>query len=154
MVDARIKGYMGFDNTIVVKKAAKELLRECGLQSHLPKFFCPDGIVVLALLCNAVAKFVDESYYDYKSSLIAEAICQHGNCWQDNGVVYFETSVGQISFHVFDDEDRFLSSANGRNWKGGWMQDKAISIAEAFLNGGECAILEYHYDKWLTEVQG
>lgn len=133
--------------------AISEVLKAWGLQKHTPKFFCADGYVILALLCNAAAKFIDDSFYDYKSMLIWKAINDHNSCWKDEGVVYFETSVGQISFHVFEDEDELLPAANGRQWLGGWMQDRCVEIAMAFLNGGADGEEEYIFSEWLDSVQ-
>jgi hypothetical protein len=100
-----------------------------------------DGLVVAALACNAAAKFIDPEYYDYKPELIEKAIRESGcPCWYNDGVVYFDTVIGQLSFHVFDEDGDFetmLPSANGREWIPRWNQDFIIELLEVFFNDSD-----------------
>lgn len=131
------------------------------------KFYSPDGLVVISLLCNAAAKGQEygifpayPDFYDLKPVLIKAAAKRHTHVWkqddEDSLIVYFETCVGQISFHVFPEESDFfnlLPNPNGREWRGGWMQDEAIGIALAFLGNGDDE-LELDLRRFLATSQG
>lgn len=130
-----------------------QILRHFGLQAYMPRFKSPTGAVIIALLCNAAAKWCDGSLYDYKSWFIRDALIQHENNWSDEGIVYFETPYGQISFHTFDEEDELAADANGREWAGGFMQSNAYDIAHQYLFDGDCEIEEYYYSGWLRSEE-
>lgn len=143
-----------------------EIIKEVLRPWQLPwsdKFLSADGLAVAALLCNALAKFYCPSFYDYKPDLIRAAAERHNHVWKERDewgdmVIYFETVVGQLSFHIFpeEDEDEFfglLPDSNGRTWAGGWMQDQARGLALAFLNEDD-GYLEYQLERFLATAQG
>lgn len=134
------------------KEGKKEVLRAWGLGEFIgdPRLETPDGKVLLAHLCNAVAKF-DPFFYGYKPGLIAAAAEVHPFCWKREGIIYFETCVGQVSFHVFGDEGSLLSERE-TPWAGGWMQEGAYIMALAFL-GQLTKKEEMEFDRWLAEQQ-
>lgn len=133
------------------------------------KFLSPDGLVVIGLLCNAAAKDQEWGafrewcwpyFYDLKPEIVELAAKKHTHVWKeiDGGsyIVYFETCVGQISFHVFPEESDFwelLPDANGRQWAGGYMQDNARALALAFVNETN-DYLEYECQRFLANAQG
>lgn len=131
-----------------VAQAAKEVLTAWGLQPHMARFLnCSDGLALLAHLCNAGAKLIDPMLYEHKPLLVQYAAETHPFAWHRDGIVYIETVVGQVSFHVFEDETEHLSERE-TPWAGGWMQDFAEHMAHAFLFGED-----YSFEKWLAYFQ-
>ena len=123
----------------------RAVLRFWGLPPH-EAWYTPDGLVVAALLCNAAAKLAvwygedQDYYYAIKPRLVETAAAIHADVWRGfdgfgDLVVYFETAVGQISFHVFCGEGDWdaLPTHPGRRWARGRMQDYALDVAWAFL---------------------
>lgn len=139
------EGLFGYTHVRELVKDIRTVLLAYGLP-YSSKFLSPDGLVIAALLCNAAAKSQEWGalqefpyFYDIKPFLVAQAAGKHLNVWyeREQEVVYFETSVGQISFHVFFGEGpdwTLLSEPNGRKWEPRYMQDNAEAIAKAFLN--------------------
>ena len=139
----------------VIQKSAQRVLRTWGLQRYLPQFLAStDGLALLAHLCNAGAKFFDPSLYDDKPILVRYAAERHAFAWHRDGVVYIETCVGQVSFHVFGREGRHLTerSPDTGPWAGGWMQDMALEMAEEFL-GISYPVQTSRFDRMLNSAQ-
>ena len=113
---------------------AEEVLNWYGLNSYALDFIrSQDGLAVLANCCNAAAKDYDNDLYLHKPRLIVEASQNNPGAWANEGIVYIETPHGQMSFHVFEDEDDGLPAANGRTWSGIPLQPIAREVALAFL---------------------
>jgi hypothetical protein len=110
---------------------------------------CADGLALVAHLCNAAAKFICSSFYEMKGELVEAAANAHPFAWHRDGVVYIETCVGQVSFHVFEDCDLDLIPERDTPWAGGWMQDRAREMALAFLNDE----LDPEFERWIRKVQ-
>lgn len=120
--------------------AARIVLRAWNLHGALPQFLASaDGLAIVAHLCNAGAKRIDDSLYAYKPLLVRVAAEAHPFAFARDGIVYIETPVGQVSFHIFHGEDALLprAEAEHRPWAGGWMQDIAYDMATAFLYGDD-----------------
>lgn len=133
-----------------VKHAANQVLKAYGLQRELPRFLgCPDGFALLAHMCNAAAKFIDPDFYEIKGLLVQAAADAHPFAWHRAGIVYIETCVGQVSFHVFEDVDVSLLPVRQTPWAGGWMQDGAELMARAFLSEDLC----HEFEQWIQEQQ-
>jgi len=132
-----------------MKGSAMKVLRAWGLQHHTSRFMsCADGLALIAHLCNAAAKFKSYDFYDLKPALVQAAAEAHPFSWHREGVVYIETCVGQVSFHVFGDVDLSCIPERATPWAGGWMQDKAYEMALAFI-GGE----DPRFETWLAQTQ-
>jgi hypothetical protein len=127
-----------------VESMAQEVLDAWRLSRHQRRFLQSlDGKALLAHLCNAAAKEFNPSFYEYKSDLIFQAIEGNPQAWQEDGIVYVETPVGQVSFHVFEGEDDDLPPAHGRVWCGLPNQWKARSMALGWL---------YHWPMWVIDL--
>ena len=140
-----------------VREAAQSVLRVWGLLPHTDRFLSSaDGLAVLAHLCNAGAKFFDSSLYDDKPMLVHIAATNHPFSWYRDGVVYIESVVGQLSFHVFEDSGGYDGlierTREDGPWAGGWMQDGAFMIALAFL-GLLTEMEEVEFNQWLERNQ-
>jgi hypothetical protein len=133
-----------FDWATENRRMAKEVLEEWKLERHLDRFLQhADGRALLAHLCNAGAKQFDYDLYYYKPDLIRLAAEGNPRAWQHEGIVYIETRVGQVSFHVFEGEDDDLPPADGRVWCGKHNQWKAWSMALGWL---------YCWPRWLIDL--
>jgi hypothetical protein len=122
---------------------ARKVLTHFDLQDHTDVFLAyPDGIAILANCCNAAAKWYDDTLYQYKPTLIKIAAPQHPECWAEQGIVYFETSVGQVSFHALYGEDKDLPPAQGRTWSELEYQMNAPLVAQAYLQGWPKEVLQ------------
>ena len=132
-----------------MKEDALSVLRAWGLQHHAPRFLSSaDGLAIVAHLCNAAAKFICSSFYDLKPRLVEAAANAHPFAWQRDGVVYIETCVGQVSFHIFEDIDLSCVPTRATPWTGRWMQDNAYQMALAFLG-----VEDHTFDDWLAREQ-
>ena len=120
-----------------------------GAQSETARLLSSaDGVALVAHLCNAAAKQICESYYQYKPMLVQYAAEIHSFSWHHNGVVYIETVVGQVSFHVFEDETEYLPERESGQWAGGFMQDAAYEMLQAFL-----AEEDADFERWIIDTQ-
>jgi hypothetical protein len=122
----------------MLRKIAGEVLRLWKLEDHLDRFVDdPDGLALLANLCNFSAKCKGQGLYAYKPYLVRQAALTHPISWsdKDQGIVYIETILGQVSFHVFKDEDKGLPDARGRKWSKLDYQFTAPLVAAAFMHG-------------------
>lgn len=84
-----------------------------------------NNIVSLPLVINLLnysAKTIDDSFYDYKSKMIFFLIDVHNYTWGKNGIVYSETPMGQVSFHVFNNEDRLAKFKGLHNRNRKWSK--------------------------------
>jgi len=138
-----------------VTTAVQEVLSAWGLRHYASRFLSSaDGIALVAHLCNAGAKFVDDTLYDLKPLLVQYAAELHPFSWSRGGIVYIETVCGQVSFHIFEDEDMYLSVRCERSgpWAGGFMQDIALALAEEFLGIGD-DLDTYRFERTLSQVQ-
>jgi hypothetical protein len=138
-----------------VVTAVREVLSAWGLRHYASRFLsCTDGIALVAHLCNAGAKFIDDTLYDLKPLLVQYAAELHPFSWSRDGVVYIETVCGQVSFHIFEDEDMYLSTRCELSgpWAGGFMQDIARELAEEFLGIGDDRDT-YRFERTLSQVQ-
>lgn len=94
-----------------------------------------DGLALLANLANLSAKEFDEGFYAIKSTLIAHAQRMSNHCWSNDGIVYFETAVGQVSFHVFDEDMEVLNPMRHvEEWVGWATQAIAPELCFEFLD--------------------
>jgi hypothetical protein len=103
------------------------------LNKHLNKFnkiknyseYLKDNINTLPFLANLInkyAKVLDNSFYSAKPMLVKQLATSHPETWAKGGIVYTETPLGQVSFHVFEGED-YLAEGLGldnklREWSG------------------------------------
>lgn len=97
----------------------------------------PDGVALATNLANWSAKTLCPSFYGHKEMLIAWLVEYHPLVWQDRGVVYVETTFGQVSFHVFKDEDKLAPPAYGRAWTGEDTQQNAVALVAAFCTDND-----------------
>jgi hypothetical protein len=114
----------------------KEILDVVGLKWATAKVIAsPDGLPLVANLCNYLAKTVSETFYNFKEYLLFHAVESHNLYWYDEGILYFETLVGQVSFHVFSDEweEIILPEAHGREWSQIETQFKAPALIVEYL---------------------
>ena len=95
-------------------------------------FVTPDGLALLANLVNLSAKTISEQWYDWKGLLVEMALQCHNHCWVNDGVAYFETCVGQVSFHIFEDVD-FDPQRHAEAWSGIETQYYAAELIIEFL---------------------
>ena len=114
--------------------AARAVLDAWGMPDAPEVFLAdPSGTAILANLCNAGAKEIDDDLYEHKPTLIRHAVALGADAWADDGVVYIETPLAQVSFHVFDGEDVGLPEANGRVWDGLRLQCVAKELTLCYL---------------------
>lgn len=93
-----------------------------------------EGLALLANLVNFSAKVVDEQYYDLKPAVINAAMVASNHCSLVDGIVYIETAVGQVSFHVFpEDEEIFDPRRTYDAWSYEETQFRAVELIESFL---------------------
>lgn len=118
-----------------LRQIAVEVLTWFDLESHVDRFLaCADGLALLANCCNCAAKWFDSDLYDYKPFLIRLASMHpEADAWSEDGIVYLETGLGQVSFHAFYSEEQRLPEANGRTWSGLEYQMNAPLVAQAFI---------------------
>lgn len=122
--------------------AAFKVLSWFNLEEHVERFIeSADGPAILANCCNCAAKCFDCNLYDLKPFLVRLAAESHSDAWQDGGIVYIETCVGQVSFHALYGEDEGLPEANGRVWSEIKYQMSAPLVAKAFLEGRSIAMI-------------
>jgi hypothetical protein len=116
---------------------ACEILEYFNLDEHAEQFLtCADGLALLANCCNCAAKCYDDDLYEHKPLLVTLAATHPDACaWQDQGIVYIETEIGQVSFHALYGEDGDLAPAQGRIWSGIEYQFNAALVAQAWLEG-------------------
>lgn len=113
---------------------AQRILRCFDLEDHSMDFIQDGhGLAILANCCNAAAKWFDVAFYELKPFLINLACARLDDCWQHDGIVYIETSIGQVSFHALSGEDKALPGANGRTWSGLPYQMNAPIVARAYV---------------------
>lgn len=125
------------------KPVAHEILAHFNLDPYAHLFLAsPDGLAILAICCNCAAKWYDPNLYEHKPDLVSLVTSTDIECWQEAGIVYIETCVGQVSFHALYGEDKGLPEANGRTWNGLEMQFNAALVAKAFLYGWSKYALE------------
>lgn len=107
----------------------------------------PTGAALLALLCNAAAKTFPALYAE-KSLLLRHAIAlsgdwwatphQYGDTYPADTVIYLETLVGRMAFHVKRSDPLLvdvLSTAptSDRGWDGQSLQSRARELALVWL---------------------
>src|SRR5450631_889931 len=98
-----------------LKMIAIEILAHFNLEAYADRFiYSPDGLAIIANCCNYAAKCHNYDLYQHKPYLVELATQNHPECWQEGGIVYVETCVGQVSFHSLYGEDEGLPDANGR----------------------------------------
>ena len=117
-------------------EVVKKVLDVVGLKWAATKVIAsPDGLPLVANLCNYLAKTVSETFYGYKEYLLFHSIEGHNLYWYENGILYFETLVGQVSFHVFSDgwEEIILPKASGRVWSQIETQFEAPALIVEYL---------------------
>ena len=93
-----------------------------------------DGLALMANLLNWSAKVVDPDLYYYKPGLIDEALghCLLAGYDEKEAVVYIETAVGQVSFHVDSAEHEWLPT-RPLPWAGYGAQQSAAAMCKAYL---------------------
>lgn len=123
--------------------AGEYLLRIWNIPAE-PDFFHGDGWAVLANLANWSAKTIDEEWYDWKPLFVQRALDEALSAWIDGDdwetIVYVETAVGQLSFHVFIEDgvrDSFMRSPRG--WSGEDNQPWAVACCWEFIGVPQCA---------------
>jgi hypothetical protein len=102
-----------------------------------------DGFALLINLLNKVAKEIDPSYYYYKPILLNRLLKIHPHAWigkDDDGyqVVYAETSMGQVSFHFFENVKDY-SGRSEEKWSGKHNQEIADKLLKKYVK--ECSTL-------------
>jgi len=95
-----------------------------------------EGLALIANLVNFSAKVINERYYDLKPQIVNEAAAKSNHSFYDDdqGIVYIETAVGQVSFHMFEDEGEVFNPLRTvERWSGKETQFRAIELIEEFL---------------------
>jgi len=94
-----------------------------------------EGVALLANLVNWQAKVDNEGWYDYKPALVDIAVRNAINTWVADGVAYVETPVGQVSFHIWEEDDHFdPMRSGGGEWSGEPTQEYAVELLREFLS--------------------
>jgi hypothetical protein len=97
-----------------------------------------DVLLLLAQCCNALAKSQSPYWYGHKEEILRMALSKAvPSLRYRDGVIYGETSEGQVSFHVFDDlADRacvVLGEEDGEVWVEDLPQkEAAFALARCF----------------------
>jgi len=83
-----------------------------------------DVIFLFAQTVNACAKAASDDWYYTKSDVLQYVIAErpHGVRYHD-GVLYAETSEGQVSFHVFYGDEEILVNGLTEEPVNVWVQD-------------------------------
>ena len=130
-----------------LKDEIKSLFRDYGLQRYYGFFINHVELLPLvANLMNWAAKTISYSYYDHKDSLLRYIIEHYPRSWvdKDEGVVFFETSYGQVSFHVDDATilyaEKMGISSEGREWDRSNTQQGALELIKMVIDD-----IEEHY---------
>jgi hypothetical protein len=97
-----------------------------------------DGFALLINLVNKAAKDIDYSFYDYKPVLLNRLMKIHPHAWKgsdenEDDVIYAETPLGQVSFHVFDDEVKDWSGRHEEEWSGEHLQSVADKLVRKHI---------------------
>lgn len=107
----------------------------------------PEGVAILALLCNAAAKEAPVMY-QFKSNLIWLALDlasdwwatphTYGDTYEADTLIYIENRIGRFAFHVKADDPIlagvvFNAPRSDRGWNGVSMQARARQIALDWL---------------------
>jgi hypothetical protein len=109
-----------------VVKAAEEVLTN-GFKGY--EFLAKDlnALPLIANIANMYAKVINAKYYDLKDDLTEYLAYKHPSAWsKGDGIMYIETPIAQVSFHVFNHQDsialKFGLDPSGRNWSGEEVQ--------------------------------
>ena len=98
-----------------------------------------------ANLVNRLAKTVSEEFYDCKPAFVrlAAHLSPEGKSGEKDGVVYIDTDVGQVSFHMFDELYDKIDKEDVANilvdwdypkeWSGEPAQEIAIDLLLKYL---------------------
>lgn len=107
----------------------------------------------VANICNMYAKTTEEREYWYGlKEVFTDYIAKyHDGAWYKDNILYCETEIAQVSFHVFNDEYLYAREGEEREeWSGIEVQSKAIDLFkeawrqynEVILEGGSLSIDE------------
>lgn len=119
---------------IETKRRCCKLLENNNLPAVSDIFETADGLALLANLVNLSAKIDDYSLYNIKEDIVNEAAAMHHHCWLAEGIMYFETCVGQVSFHVFGDyQEPFDTGRSPKPWSGIETQFVAVDLIRDFM---------------------
>lgn len=95
--------------------------------------FHGEGIALLANLVNYSAKVLSYEWYDYKAELVQEALECTNHSWLNNGIAYIETCVGQVSFHVFPEDEIMDTGRQPKPWSQIETQFYAVELIQEYL---------------------
>lgn len=144
-----------------VKKVLKESFSEY-IHSLKGDIF-DNALPLIANFANLYAKTISGEYYDNKDVLTEYISVNYSNCWsRGDGILYAETEVGQVSFHVFDGQDE-KALINGLNpsfrvWDDNNAQSRAEELFQEYLDMNEVtpsfepreyheySYIEYYFD--------
>lgn len=119
----------------VERRELQSLLSRYGLPM-VEAMFHGEGIALLANFVNLMAKWDSEYWYTYKAWLVNRALTEcTGWIDYDQAIVYLETSVGQVSFHMLDDIEAIEDPMRSVDvWEGPGSQGLAIELIQEYLD--------------------
>ena len=133
-----VQSWIDFDYTPKINELNKLLNNFNKIKNYSE--YLKDNINTLPFLANLInkyAKVLDNSFYSAKPILVKQLATSHPETWAKGGIVYTETPLGQVSFHVFEGED-YLAEGLGldnklRDWSGEPNQMVADDILIEYL---------------------
>lgn len=131
----------------------KKLLGMYGF-SISPELLKPDGIALIANLANFAAKTHDENFYNLKHTLCVWLINNHRKAYyvHKSNLLYVETQVGQVSFHIWPEEDEVKFSSDDYPWSGIETQFRAVSMLHAYLSKDDFWFYNYKNPNYVGEL--
>ncbi len=121
-----------------IQQIVNSVLEHDDLKQYKDEFSNIEILPLIANRINMLAKVENESWYDYKSEIVAYIAKNHPNTWAKDGIVYSETPFGQVSWHVFENEEAIANeygiSNKDRTWSGKHIQFEADNLLNDFVD--------------------
>ena len=116
-----------------VSNSATEVLK-INFKSYLDLSNDINALPLIANIANMYAKTIDNTYYDNKDIITQFLAKNHPGAWSmGDGILYIETPQGQVSFHVFSDQDTIALKYGLDPFGRKWSEEEVQFISESLL---------------------
>ena len=117
-----------------------------------PSLFSPDGVALIANLVNLTSK-TDYDVYWLKDELCYWLTKNHSQAHYsaDEGCLYVDTLVGQVSFHLPSCEHLMPLTGGEPRWSGIEVQFDAPELLKQFVSinrSRDSELAEYEFEDW------
>ena len=119
-----------------VENIIKIVLKNTPFEKHT-KFLQKntEAYPLIANLINYYAKSKDSSFYEYKPLILNYIAFNDERAWsRGDGILYVETPEGQVSFHVFENEDLISYARKETDETNKWTEINTQSFAVELLD--------------------